>query len=143
MKQLHFLLLEWTFQKAADFRYTVGAVAALLPRLTPSVEVVFRARGLTKIYRLGGCGGSCASLGGSRPVPQRVRRVAWALGEWEVDAVLNGHWERLRIVGVALSPEYVYEIRGTDVFPDDKRFGVLWMSREAMGPAIRSMKACA
>jgi putative ABC transport system ATP-binding protein len=28
-------------------------VAALLPRLTPSVEVVFRARGLTKIYRLG------------------------------------------------------------------------------------------
>ena len=53
MKQLHFLLLGWTFQKAADFRYTVGAVAALLPRLTPSVEVVFRARGLTKIYRLG------------------------------------------------------------------------------------------
>ncbi len=28
-------------------------------------------------------------------------------------AILNGRWERLRIVGVALSPEYVYEIRGT------------------------------
>ena len=51
-------------------------------------------------------------------------------------AILNGRWERLRIVGVALSPEYVYEIRGTEVFPDNKRFGVLWMSRQAMGPAF-------
>jgi len=51
-----------------------------------------------------------------------------------ISAVINGRWERLRIVGVALSPEYVYEIRGTEVFPDNKRFGVLWMSREALGP---------
>ena len=51
-------------------------------------------------------------------------------------AVLNGRWERLRIVGIALSPEYVYEIRGSDIFPDNRRFGVLWMSRDAMGPAF-------
>ncbi len=51
-------------------------------------------------------------------------------------AVLNGRWERLRIVGIVLSPEYVYEIRGSDIFPDNKRFGVLWMSRDAMGPAF-------
>ncbi|MGB9464289.1 MAG: FtsX-like permease family protein [Candidatus Acidiferrum sp.] len=51
-----------------------------------------------------------------------------------IAAVVNGRWERLRIVGVALSPEYVYEIRGAEVFPDNKRFGVLWMSREALGP---------
>jgi putative ABC transport system permease protein len=51
-------------------------------------------------------------------------------------AVMNGRWERLRIVGVALSPEYVYEINGTNIFPDNNRFGVLWMSREAMGPAF-------
>ncbi len=51
-----------------------------------------------------------------------------------IAAVINGRWERLRIVGVALSPEYVYEIRGAEVFPDNKRFGVLWMSREALGP---------
>lgn len=49
-------------------------------------------------------------------------------------AVINGRWERLRIVGIALSPEYVYEIRGAEVFPDNRRFGVLWMSREALGP---------
>ena len=51
-----------------------------------------------------------------------------------IGAVINGRWERLRIVGIALSPEYVYEIRGTEIFPDNKRFGVLWMSREALGP---------
>ncbi len=51
-----------------------------------------------------------------------------------VGAVINGRWERLRIVGIALSPEYVYEIRGAEVFPDNRRFGVLWMSREALGP---------
>jgi len=51
-------------------------------------------------------------------------------------AVLNGRWERLRIVGVALSPEYVYEIRPADLFPDPHRFGVLWMSRSALGPAF-------
>jgi putative ABC transport system permease protein len=51
-----------------------------------------------------------------------------------IAAVINGRWERLRIVGIALSPEYVYEIRGAEVFPDNKRFGVLWMSREALGP---------
>jgi putative ABC transport system permease protein len=54
-----------------------------------------------------------------------------------IGAVVNGRWERLRIVGVALSPEYVYEIRGTEVFPDNRRFGVLWMSRDALGPAFQ------
>ncbi|MGE3542258.1 MAG: ABC transporter permease, partial [Candidatus Tectimicrobiota bacterium] len=52
-------------------------------------------------------------------------------------AVLNGRWERLRIVGIALSPEYIYEISGFGaVFPDNKRFGVLWMSREALEAAF-------
>lgn len=53
-----------------------------------------------------------------------------------IGAVLNGRWQRLHVVGVGLSPEYVYEIRGTDLLPDNKRFGVAWMSREAMGPAF-------
>src|SRR5690349_23173890 len=50
-----------------------------------------------------------------------------------VDAVMNGKWERLRIVGIALSPEYIYEIRPSEVFPDNRRFGVLWMSRGVLG----------
>ncbi len=53
-----------------------------------------------------------------------------------VGAILNGRWERLHIVGVALSPEYVYEVRAGDILPDNRRFGVVWMSREAMAPAF-------
>ena len=52
-------------------------------------------------------------------------------------AVINGRWERLYLAGIVLSPEYVYEIRGAEVFPDNRRFGVLWMSREALGPPFQ------
>jgi putative ABC transport system permease protein len=54
-----------------------------------------------------------------------------------IGAVINGRWERLRIVGVALSPEYVYEVRGgAAFFPDNRRFGVLWMEREPLAAAF-------
>jgi len=55
----------------------------------------------------------------------------------KLGAVINGRWQKLQIVGIALSPEYVYAIRGTgDIFPDDQRFGILWMGREALGTAF-------
>jgi len=54
-----------------------------------------------------------------------------------VGAVVHGRWQRLRIVGLALSPEYVYEIRGAgDVFPDNRRFGVLWMAYDDLAAAF-------
>lgn len=56
-----------------------------------------------------------------------------------ISAVINGKWRKLQIVGLALSPEYVYEIRGGEMFPDNRRSGVLWMSRDALGP-IFNMK---
>jgi putative ABC transport system permease protein len=49
--------------------------------------------------------------------------------------VVNGRWQRLRIVGVALSPEYVYEVGPGELWPDDRRFGVLWMGRRALATA--------
>jgi putative ABC transport system permease protein len=49
-----------------------------------------------------------------------------------LSAILNGRWQRLRVVGVALSPEFVYEIGGGEMFPDSRRFGVCWMSRDAL-----------
>lgn len=51
--------------------------------------------------------------------------------------VLGGRWERLPVVGTAISPEFLYEIRGAgDVFPDNRRFGVLWVDRRTVeGPA--------
>jgi putative ABC transport system permease protein len=53
-----------------------------------------------------------------------------------VPAVINGRLRRLTIVGVALSPEYIYSIRPGELVPDDKRFGVFWMDRRALGAAF-------
>lgn len=51
--------------------------------------------------------------------------------------VIRGRWRWLRVVGLALSPEYVYEIRGVgDLFPDNRRFGVLWMGQPALAAAF-------
>jgi len=54
----------------------------------------------------------------------------------ELSAVINGRWQRLRVAGIANSPEYVYVIGGAGIFPDDKRYGVLWMGREALEAAL-------
>ena len=52
-----------------------------------------------------------------------------------IAAVISGRWQKLTIVGVALSPEYVYAIRPGEVFPDDRRFGVFWMPYTELAPA--------
>jgi putative ABC transport system permease protein len=53
-----------------------------------------------------------------------------------VHAILNGTWRKLRIVGVALSPEYVYAIGPGALMPDDLRFGVLWLPEETLAAAF-------
>lgn len=53
-----------------------------------------------------------------------------------IRAILNGTWRELTIVGIALSPEYVYAIGPGALMPDDARFGVLWMSEETLQAAF-------
>jgi putative ABC transport system permease protein len=47
-------------------------------------------------------------------------------------AILNGRKRSLRIVGIALSPEFIYAIGPGDLMPDDRRFVVMWMSEKAL-----------
>jgi putative ABC transport system permease protein len=51
-------------------------------------------------------------------------------------AILYGKRRNLRVVGLALSPEYVYNIRPGELMADDRRFGVLWMERRALAAAF-------
>ena len=53
-----------------------------------------------------------------------------------VTAIINGKRKDLRIVGTALSPEYVYTIRWGSLVPDDKRYGVFWMGRRSLSAAF-------
>jgi putative ABC transport system permease protein len=50
-------------------------------------------------------------------------------------AIINGRKERLHIVGTAISPEYVTEINANS-FPDNRRFGVMWMTRDQLASAL-------
>ena len=51
-------------------------------------------------------------------------------------ATINGRRRTLDIVGVALSPEYVYAIGPGVLVPDNRRFGVLWMGQGALAAAF-------
>ncbi len=53
-----------------------------------------------------------------------------------IGALINGKHELLRVVGIALSPEYTYAVAPGVVIPDDRRFGVFWMRREALAAAF-------
>lgn len=45
-----------------------------------------------------------------------------------VSAVINGRFQRLRLVGIAMSPEFVVEFAHSGMFVDNRRYGILWTS---------------
>lgn len=53
-----------------------------------------------------------------------------------VTAVINGRRQTLEIVGVGISPEYLYQVQPGEIIPDDKRFGVFWMGQTEMAAAF-------
>jgi putative ABC transport system permease protein len=53
-----------------------------------------------------------------------------------ITAIVNGRRQQLTVSGVGLSPEFIYQIRPGDIFPDFERFTILWMPREALASAF-------
>lgn len=53
-----------------------------------------------------------------------------------IPAVINGKLRNLRIVGVVLSPEFVYAIRPGALVNDPQRYAVLWMQRDVLASAF-------
>lgn len=51
-------------------------------------------------------------------------------------AILNGRKRELTVVGIALSPEFIYAIGPGDIMPDDRRFGIVWMPEKALASAF-------
>ncbi|MFK7915599.1 MAG: ABC transporter permease [Pseudomonadales bacterium] len=54
----------------------------------------------------------------------------------KIVAILNGYRRTLHIVGIALSPEFIYSLGPGFLVPDDQRFGVLWMGHTALAAAF-------
>lgn len=56
-------------------------------------------------------------------------------GDW-LTAIINGRKRELHIVGIVLSPEFIYALGPGDFVPDDRRTGLLWMSYKAVAAAV-------
>jgi putative ABC transport system permease protein len=59
----------------------------------------------------------------------------------QLGAIIKGHRKRLRVVGVALSPEFLMQLQPGSLFPDPTRYGVLWMGRDALAAAFEMEEA--
>ncbi len=53
----------------------------------------------------------------------------------QLRGVVGGRIEDYRIVGIAISPEYVYQIQAGAAFPDFERYAIAWISRRALEAA--------
>jgi putative ABC transport system permease protein len=51
-------------------------------------------------------------------------------------AIINGRRRNLVVAGIVLSPEFVYGIRPGELVPDPRRYGIIWMEREALAAAF-------
>src|SRR5687767_3138458 len=49
--------------------------------------------------------------------------------------IINGRRKRLQMVGIALSPEFVYPLQPGNIIPDFKSYGVFWMARTPLAAA--------
>ncbi len=78
---------------------------------------------------------------GRLPEPDRVQEVAiietfatahgFQPGD-TFEAIMNGRKHDLQIVGIVLSPEYIYTIGPGDMVPDPKRFGVFFQRSKGL-----------
>lgn len=128
----------------------IPGVATLMPRVV--AEVPLRVPGLTDPAR--------ARLVSLPPAPA-LNRLQLLAGRWPepgrddeviasaafmqahgfrpgvaVEAVIRGRLARLQVVGVAISPEFIYEVGAGQLLPDSRRFGVFWMDEDALAAAF-------
>lgn len=50
-------------------------------------------------------------------------------------AVIKGRKKTLRVTGIGLAPDFVFQLGGGSAFPDPESFGLLWMARTPLAAA--------
>ncbi|MCE9601300.1 MAG: FtsX-like permease family protein [Gemmatimonadetes bacterium] len=51
-------------------------------------------------------------------------------------AVIGDRWRTLRVVGIGVTAEFVYELRAGEMLPDPRRYGVIWLDADAAADAL-------
>ncbi len=54
----------------------------------------------------------------------------------EIAAILNGRRQELRVAGIVLAPQYVFEARPGSALPDNRTFGIFWMREQELAEAF-------
>ena len=54
----------------------------------------------------------------------------------KITMVLNGRRQSLRLAGIVLSPEYIFESRPGSALPDNRTYGIFWMPYEELANAF-------
>ncbi len=52
-----------------------------------------------------------------------------------IRGVMNGKYKVLQVVGIAISPEFIYALGPGQLVPDNRRYGILWMDRKGLAKA--------
>lgn len=53
-----------------------------------------------------------------------------------IEVLINGSLRKVRVSGVALSPDFIYAMAPGEMLPDERRFGVLWMQEAGLAGAF-------
>lgn len=53
-----------------------------------------------------------------------------------ISMILNGRRQRVRLAGIVLSPEYIFESRPGSALPDNRTYGIFWMPYEELANAF-------
>ncbi|MEQ1756403.1 MAG: ABC transporter permease [Micropepsaceae bacterium] len=56
-------------------------------------------------------------------------------------AIIHGHQLRLTIVGIVLSPEFIYVIGPGEMVPDNSHYGVIWMNKSSLAALLNAQSA--
>lgn len=59
----------------------------------------------------------------------------------QFNATIYGRRKRLTVVGVASSPEFIYQLQPGSIVPDFKSYAILWMNLEALEAAFNMKEA--
>ncbi len=54
----------------------------------------------------------------------------------QLEVIMGGRKEKLHIVGIAMSPEFIYAVQPGLMITDHRRYGILWMPRRQMEAAF-------
>lgn len=124
---------------AAHGRIVFGAALDVpgLPEPASARVVSLPARGEAGLNRVHLRSGSFPERGNARQavISESFAKANRLRPGARLGAVINGRRELLTVTGIGISPEFINEVKGTG-FPDNRRFGVLWMDYDAVAAAM-------